>query len=235
MPKFNVRRAVATAGLAGALALSGSAVAALAESVDTDLGAGEAGTTAQETSILYVANGGVFADGGDTQFGVTDADGYARQPLAPTQEGYEFTGWYYDLACTDAVDFSAPIVAGSGHATLFAGWAEVQAPAQETEIVYSANGGVFADGGDVQFGVADADGYARQPLAPTREGYEFTGWYYDSACTDAVNFDAPIVAGSGHATLFAGWTVNNSIDILYVANGGVFADGNDTMQGVTES
>ena len=132
MPKFNVRRAVATAGLAGALALSGSAVAALAESVDTDLGAGEAGTTAQETSILYVANGGVFADGGDTQFGVTDADGYARQPLAPTQEGYEFTGWYYDLACTDAVDFSAPIVAGSGHATLFAGWAEVQAPAQET-------------------------------------------------------------------------------------------------------
>ena len=135
MPKFNVRRAVATAGLAGALALSGSAVAALADNADTDLNSGEVNAAAQEINILYVANGGVFADGSDTQFGVTDANGIARQPLAPTQEGFEFTGWYYDVACTDAVDFSAPIVAGSGHATLFAGWAEVQAPAQETEIV----------------------------------------------------------------------------------------------------
>ncbi len=190
---------------------------------------------AQETEILYSANGGVFADGGDTQFGVADADGYARQPLAPTREGYEFTGWYYDSACTDAVNFDAPIVAGSGHATLFAGWNEVQAPVQETEILYVANGGVFADGNGTMQGVADADGYARQPLAPTREGYDFAGWFYDSACTDPVNFDAPIVAGSGHATLFAGWTVNASIDILYVANGGVFADGNETMQGVTDS
>ena len=139
-------------------------------------GDGEVNAAAQETSILYIANGGVFADGDIMQQGVTDADGYARQPLAPTQEGYEFTGWYYDSSCTTPVDFSAPIVAGSGHATLFAGWAEVQAPAQETEIVYSANGGVFADGGDTQFGVADADGYARQPLAPTREGYDFAGW-----------------------------------------------------------
>ena len=83
MPKFNVRRAVATAGLAGALALSGSAVAALADNADTDLNSGEVNAATQETSIIYVANGGVFADGGDIQFGVTDADGYARQPLAP--------------------------------------------------------------------------------------------------------------------------------------------------------
>ena len=158
MPKFNVRRAVATAGLAGALALSGSAVAALADNADTDLNTGEVNAVAQETSIIYVANGGAFADGSVMQQGVTDADGYARQPLAPTQEGYEFTGWYYDSSCTTPVDFSAPIVAGSGHATLFAGWAEVQAPAQETEILYVANGGVFADGNGTMQGVTDANG-----------------------------------------------------------------------------
>ena len=188
-----------------------------------------------EKTVLYVANGGVFADGNETMEGVTDSDGVARQPLAPTREGYTFTGWTYDAAGTEPVDFTKPIQGGGQHATFFAQWAELAN--NEKDVLYVANGGVFADGNEVLQGVTDGDGVARQPLAPTREGYTFAGWTYDREGTDPVDFDNPLVGGGKHATLYAQWNAveeDNSIDVLYVANGGTFFDGSEALQGVTD-
>lgn len=187
--------------------------------------------------IMYVANGGKFFDGNDTMQGVTDSKGIARKPFAPTRDGYEFTGWTYDAAGTQSVDFNNPVVAGSGHATFFAQWKEVKKD-NAIDVLYVANGGQFVDGNDTMQGVTDGKGIARKPVAPTRDGYEFAGWTYDSTGKNDVDFDKPLVAGSGHATLFAKWTKkksDNVIDVLYVANGGLFADGNTTQQGVTDS
>ena len=182
--------------------------------------------------ILYVANGGTFFDGNDTMQGVTDTDGYARLPLQPTREGYDFLGWSYDRDGNDPVDFTKAIVAGSGHATVYAQWKQNN----EKSVLYVANGGAFADGNETMEGVTDSDGVARQPLAPTREGYTFTGWTYDAAGTEPVDFTKPIPGGGQHVTFFAQWAelANNEKDVLYVANGGVFADGNETLQGVTD-
>ena len=195
-----------------------------------------------EKTVLYVANGGAFADGNETMEGVTDSDGVARQPLAPTREGYTFTGWTYDAAGTEPVDFTKPIPGGGQHVTFFAQWAELAN--NEKNVLYVANGGVFADGNETLQGVTDGDGVARQPLAPTRDGYTFAGWTYDSEGTDPVDFSKPLVGGGDHATLFAQWTEDkgadvdenkNVKDVLYFANGGVFFDGNVTLQGVTDS
>ena len=188
-----------------------------------------------EKTVLYVANGGAFADGNETMEGVTDSDGVARQPLAPTREGYTFTGWTYDAAGTEPVDFTKPIPGGGQHVTFFAQWAELAN--NEKDVLYVANGGVFADGNETLQGVTDGDGVARQPLAPTREGYTFAGWTYDREGTDPVDFDNPLVGGGKHATLYAQWNAvekDNSIDVLYVANGGTFFDGSDALQGVTD-
>ena len=188
-----------------------------------------------EKTVLYVANGGAFADGNETMEGVTDSDGVARQPLAPTREGYTFTGWTYDAAGTEPVDFTKPIPGGGQHVTFFAQWAELAN--NEKNVLYVANGGVFADGNETLQGVTDGDGVARQPLAPTREGYTFAGWTYDRDGNDPVDFSKPLVGGGDHATLFAQWNAvekDNSIDVLYVANGGTFFDGNETLQGVTD-
>ena len=188
-----------------------------------------------EKTVLYVANGGAFADGNETMEGVTDSDGVARQPLAPTREGYTFTGWTYDAAGTEPVDFTKPIPGGGQHVTFFAQWAELAN--NEKDVLYVANGGVFADGNETLQGVTDGDGVARQPLAPTREGYTFAGWTYDRDGNDPVDFSKPLVGGGDHATLFAQWDMvkeDNSIDVLYVANGGTFFDGNETLQGVTD-
>ena len=182
--------------------------------------------------ILYVANGGTFFDGNDTMQGVTDTDGIARLPLQPTREGYDFLGWSYDRDGNDPVDFTKAIVAGSGHATVYAQWKQNN----EKTVLYVANGGAFADGNETMEGVTDSDGVARQPLAPTREGYTFTGWTYDAAGTEPVDFTKPIPGGGQHVTFFAQWAelANNEKNVLYVANGGVFADGNETLQGVTD-
>ena len=189
-----------------------------------------------EKDVLYVANGGVFADGNETLQGVTDGDGVARQPLAPTREGYTFAGWTYDRDGNDPVDFSKPLVGGGDHATLFAQWDMVKED-NSIDVLYVANGGTFFDGSDALQGVTDGDGVARQPLAPTREGYTFAGWTYDRDGNDPVDFSKPLVGGGDHATLFAQWDMvkeDNSIDVLYAANGGTFFDGNETLQGVTD-
>ena len=188
-----------------------------------------------EKAVLYVANGGAFADGNVAMEGVTDSNGVARQPLAPTREGYTFTGWTYDAAGTEPVDFTKPVQGGGQHVTFYAQWAELAN--NEKDVLYVANGGVFADGNEVLQGVTDGDGVARQPLAPTREGYTFAGWTYDREGTDPVDFSKPLVGGGDHATLYAQWNAvekDNSIDVLYVANGGTFFDGSDALQGVTD-
>ena len=182
--------------------------------------------------ILYVANGGTFFDGNETMQGVTDTDGIARLPLQPTREGYDFLGWSYDRDGNNPVDFTKAIVAGSGHATIYAQWKQNN----EKTVLYVANGGAFADGNVAMEGVTDSNGVARQPLAPTREGYTFTGWTYDAAGTEPVDFTKPIKGSGQHVTFFAQWAelANNEKEVLYVANGGVFADGNETLQGVTD-
>ena len=123
-----------------------------------------------------------------------------------------------------------------------------KADEQKTEqnqinVLYAANGGQFVDGNETMQGVADADGKLRQPPTPTRDGYTFAGWYWhadysgytdEQKAADKVDFDQAVT--KPHVTMYAQWVKNqDEINVLYAANGGQFADGNDTMQGVADS
>ena len=123
-----------------------------------------------------------------------------------------------------------------------------KADEQKTEqnqinVLYAANGGKFFDGQEVQQGLTDSDGMMRQPMTPTRDGYTFAGWYWvsdlsvlteDQKEQNKVDFGQPVT--KPHVTMYAQWVKNqDEINVLYAANGGQFADGNDTMQGVTDS
>ena len=123
-----------------------------------------------------------------------------------------------------------------------------KADEQKTEqnqinVLYAANGGQFVDGNETMQGVADADGKLRQPPTPTRDGYTFAGWYWhadysgytdEQKAADKVDFGQPVT--KPHVTMYAQWVKNqDEINVLYAANGGQFADGNDTMQGVADS
>ena len=203
--------------------------------------------------VMYIANGGLFADGQEFQQGVADSDGIMRQPAAPTREGYTFAGWYWtsDLSQLNdqqkllyKVDFSQS-VADKEHVTMYAAWTKNEEQA-ETEVLYAANGGTFADGNETMQGVADSDGIMRQPSEPTREGYTFAGWSWvsdpsqlpeDQRDNYKVDFSQS-VAGKDHVTMYAQWTKNaeqNEYNVMYVANGGQFATGETFQQGVTDS
>ena len=211
--------------------------------------ADEQKTEQNQINVLYAANGGQFVDGNETMQGVADADGKLRQPPTPTRDGYTFAGWYWhadysgytdEQKAADKVDFDQAVTGQT--VTMFAQWTkdEVQ---NETDVLYVANGGKFFDGQEVQQGLTDSDGMMRQPAAPTREGYTFAGWYWVSDLSvlteeqkeqNKVDFGQPVT--KPHATMYAQWVKNqDEINVLYAANGGQFADGNDTMQGVADS
>ena len=164
---------------------------------------------ANSIDVLYAANGGTFFDGNETLQGVTDGDGVARQPLAPTREGYTFAGWTYDRDGNDPVDFSKPVQGGGDHVTFYAQW-NMDVEANSIDVLYAANGGTFFDGNETLQGVTDGDGVARQPLAPTREGYTFAGWTYDRDGNDPVDFSKPVQGGGDHVTFYAQWTKNET-------------------------
>ncbi len=211
--------------------------------------ADEQKTEQNQINVLYAANGGQFVDGNETMQGVADSDGKLRQPPTPTRDGYTFAGWYWhadysgytdEQKTADKVDFDQAVTGQT--VTMFAQWTkdEVQ---NETDVLYVANGGKFFDGQEVQQGLTDSDGMMRQPAAPTRDGYTFAGWYWVSDLSvlteeqkeqNKVDFGQPVT--KPHVTMYAQWVKNqDEINVLYAANGGQFADGNDTMQGVADS
>ena len=55
-----------------------------------------------------------------------------------------------------------------------------------------------------------------EPTAPTKEGYAFGGWYKESGCTNAWDFDIDTVTSD--VTLYAKWTAN-TYAVTYNGNG----------------
>ncbi len=71
-------------------------------------------------TVTFDANGqGTAPDPQNIEWSNQDK---ATEPTAPTAEGYNFTGWYTDAACTNQWDFNTVV---PGDMTLYAGWEPV--------------------------------------------------------------------------------------------------------------
>ena len=248
MENSRSKKAVA-ASLSLALALGSVPAVALADDEGQSDNSSE--ESQQRASYTFSANCGQFGSS-DVANIEANEDGSVDAPT-PTRSGYTFKGWY-STSNLDQIpesyqqyyklDPSAP----NGF-TWFAAWeksAESETPAESKafEAQFVANGGAFADGSETLAAKADADGIVSQPATPTRDGYTFKGWYWvssekgmtsDQLETQKVNFSNPL---KGNANFFALWEKNaeqTELNVLYVANGGTFVDGNDTMQGVADS
>lgn len=119
--------------------------------------------------------------------------GKATEPVAPVRDGYTFDGWLLD---GQLYDFSTPV---TGDITLVAGWEQAEEPDPVTTFTVSfrTNGGTAVEQQTIVEG-----GTAEKPADPTREGYEFTGWYLDPECTEPFDFTTPV---QENTTLYAGW------------------------------
>ena len=113
------------------------------------------------------------------------------EPAKPTRSGYIFNGWYTDSALTQAYNFSTAV---TGNFTLYAKW--TKEPSIYT-VSFNSNGGTAVESQTVYENEA-----AYEPTSPTWSGYSFAGWYKDSACTVAYDFDSKV---TGNLTLYAKW------------------------------
>ena len=132
-------------------------------------------------TVSFNANGG--APTPNTQ--QVAPNGTADEPQAPTRAGFTFKGWYQDGA---KYDFTAPV---TRDITLVAAWEAVP----KYTVSFDAKGGApTPDAQTVEEGKP-----AAVPVAPTREGFTFKGWYLDGAKYD---FTAPVTRD---ITLVAVW------------------------------
>ncbi len=116
-------------------------------------------------------------------------DECAQKPQDPAKAEYLFNGWFTDAEYTQAYDFGEPVVSD---VTLYAKWI----PAAFT-VTFDSTGGSEVAAQGVNNGSA-----AIKPQDPTKEGYIFEGWYTDSGCTDAYDFETILTED---ITLYAQW------------------------------
>ena len=123
-------------------------------------------------------------------------DGKVTKPTDPTKTGYTFGGWYKNEACTEPWNFNTDTV--TENLTLYAKWTE-----EETETGYTIT--FNGNGGSVTPSTAktEANGKLRSLPTPTRDGYQFEGWYTESTGGTKVSTATEFTQNT---TIYAHWT-----------------------------
>mgnify|MGYP002605716865 CR=1 FL=1 len=143
--------------------------------------------------IAYYSNGEKLNLSSTFLFGQPLTSSMLPTPDAPA--GYEFAGWYDKDG--NPIDGSTMPVGGL---ILYARWKR-----PDVTVTFDAAGGTPVDAQTVAW-----DGKATEPVAPTREGYQFGGWYFfgsGSSTPARFSFDMPLEAD---AHLVAAWRSTNT-------------------------
>ena len=142
------------------------------------------------------------SDGGSDVDSVTVEHGQAAsEPAEPTREGYDFLGWYNGNA---EYDFSTAV---TSDLTLTAQW-----QIRTYTVTFDSDGGSDVDSVTVEHGQA-----ASEPAEPTREGYDFLGWYNGNAEYD---FSTAVTSD---LTLTAQWQIR-TYTVTFNSDGGTNID-----------
>ena len=114
-------------------------------------------------------------------------------PDSPTKEGYIFDGWYLDSSCVEALE-EGYLVKKS--ITLYAKWKEATKPVEDYQVIFYVDGEVYFQA------TLKSGAVLTLPKTPTKKGYVFDGWYFDSDFLQAVNDNYVII---GNVSIYAKW------------------------------
>ena len=152
--------------------------------------------------ITYNAN----YTGSSSQTASVNIGSKATQPTAPTRNGYLFDGWYTDSACSTAFSLDTAI---SGDIILYAKWEESAGDTVTVTFKYN-----YGTAGDYYSQTLNTGRRVSKPADPTgNDGYAFTGWYTDAACTTEYDFNAFVTVNTD---IYACWKKINSFEFEYV-------------------
>jgi len=156
-------------------------------------------------SVNFEMNG----HGEDVETQSISSGGKATEPTAPTAVGYTFGGWYTNAECSgEPYNFDTEVTATIW---LYARWIE------EEVVTYTVSFNLNGHGEAIADQIVTEGEKAVAPTVPTAAGYTFGGWYTDSACTNAYDFNTLVNAG---ITLYAKWTVNQYTITFVTGEGG---------------
>ena len=162
-----------------------------------DVVSGDATLYAKWTINTYTIS--FYTNGGSAIASITaNYNSTITAPTTPTKTGYTFVNWYKDAACTSVWNFSSDKV--TANITLFAKWT-----INTYTINFDTQGGSTVSSITTNYNTT-----ITQPVAPTRNGYTFSGWYKESTCTNAWNFSTDVV--TSNITLYAKWNLANAIE-----------------------
>lgn len=129
----------------------------------------------------------------------------------PKRDGYTLEGWYTKVNGEGDRAEAEKTVFNEG-TTLYANWIDNSQKAYK--FFANLNGG-YVSGDSKQLTANSLD--VLKAIVPTRDGYTFTGWYYDKAATKPVSG----AALSADTTVYAGWTKNaEEYTLTYDVRGG---------------
>lgn len=190
-----MKKKLLSMALACVMVLGGAVTASFAETegamlVDTE----SSDTVALQATytLTYNTNGGTAIDAESVEAGTE----IQLEDKKPTKEGYEFTGWFTDEALTQ----SATKITVDKDTTVYAGWKAQDAnqdAATTYKLTYETNGGTAIAEESVEAGKT----IQLEDKKPTKSGYEFTGWFADSALSQSVT----TVTVDKDTTVYAGW------------------------------
>ncbi len=166
--------------------------------------------TANRYTVTFDGNGGTVPQ---RTMQVTYGEESDQMPI-PRYKGYFFLGWYDQKwggkRYGDKNGNSTARYDKAGNCTLYAMWEE----APLCTVTFDPNGGTLTGPATCQ--EKQNECIPRPDEEPVREGYNFTGWYQDAACTRRWDFDDPI---PGDMTLYAGWQILSYVIRVQPANG----------------
>lgn len=131
----------------------------------------------------------------------------AQQPTDPIKEGYTFAGWYTDANLTKEFDFTTPITQ------------DIKIYAKFTIAVYYT---ITFEADNTEYMVKQViqGKPVQQPIDPAKEGYTFTGWYYNdelfdftTIITESITLTAKFEKATVNVTAFSGYNEGAYIEI----------------------
>jgi uncharacterized repeat protein (TIGR02543 family) len=126
----------------------------------------------------------------------------ATLPTAPTLEGYGFSGWYKDSACSEGNEFNFDQASITGNTKLYAKWL--------AQVSFDTQG----HGSDVEARTVDNNKKVADPStdAGTSEGLEIEGWYKDAKCSTDQKWNFSESTTDKPVKLYANWKPSDNGD-----------------------
>lgn len=155
--------------------------------------------------ITFYPNGqGAMINGSQMQVVKTTTDGYLTElPPDPTRAGYKFTGWWSTSSGSEGYEITSATLSSTPFdkaTSFYARWQKLEASGNWV-ITYDANGGVLTDAPQMTTG--EGDTLVQLAGDPTREGYNFLGWF--TAATGGNQVIAKVTVFTRDTTLYAHW------------------------------